>query len=126
MKRLWVAFALLLFVTVICFSGLMMLNNRTNQMIAQLEDISSFTETESYEVIAQKAAEVQEKWNEWRDWYTIYLQHSIVDPVTEIINRIPTLADEKNLIKCRDECIDAILKLKVILESEQLSLGNIL
>ncbi len=126
MKRLWVAFALLLFITVICVSGLIMLNSRTNQIIAQLEDISTSVETETHEVMVQKAAHVQETWNQWRGWYTVYLQHSIVDPVTEIINRIPPLVDENNLIECQDECIDAILKLKIILESEQLSLGNIL
>ena len=103
-----------------------MLNSRTNDMIAQLEDISSSVETETHDVMVQKAAHVQETWDRYRGWYTIYLQHSVVDPVTEIINRISPLVEENNLIECQDECIDAILRLKIILESEQLSLGNIL
>lgn len=126
MRRIWVAIALLLFITVICVSGLITLNSRTNEMISMLDELSTSMEQLDHAELMEKAEKIKAQWEQWQGWYNIHLQHSLVEQVTQTINRIPPLIEENNLIECQDECIDAILLLHIILKSEQLSLGNIL
>lgn len=126
MRRIWAAAALLLFVTVICVSGMITLHRRTDSMIAALEDISSSMNSTDRNELMAKAESAKAQWAQWHDWYAMHLQHSHIDQITKAINKIPLLIREDNLTDCQNECIDAILLLNIILKSEQLTPGNIL
>lgn len=126
MKRLWAAIALISFTGIICVSGMITLNKRTDELTGMLEQLCEATEKDLPYITVNLANEVQEKWQNYHTWYTVFFQDISINEVTKTINRIPSLAQENDMKRCKDECLDAIVMLRTIHESEKLTFGNIL
>lgn len=93
---------------------------------AQLEQVNTLIDTESWSAIEQLLAESYADWSARQTYLHIVTEHDAVDDAESMYRRCMAFAAAREPSELRAETADLRDQLRLLAEMEQFSLGNIL
>lgn len=127
MKRLWIAFAILLTLMIATLSNIWYLSYFISDMTQTLEQAQSLAETDQTEQAAQLTQQCQQRFDNHSFYLHVTLTHQGIDAIEAAFDEV---AEYLRLQETGSHYAAAnaklIAQLELTLESEQLTLKNIL
>ena len=126
MKRIVAAIVLLSFAV-----GLSVWAERTYSMhmegfMTEIEKIINECDKKPIEDIISSAEKTAEKWHKTDDLLHSLVVHEGMDELEEIITALPEIAKHSGIDELKTKCVEAVNIIRNLLESEKLSIGNVL
>lgn len=126
MKR--VAFALILLsaaIVIAVWSGTVF-RNELDSLSASLERLVDISEAESNEILKDETEKVVAQWEKSSKILHSFVLHEGMDTVEQNITSLPLLLKHSDRLTFRNKCIEAINQIENLLNSEKISIENIL
>ena len=84
MKRLWIAAAIILILTVACIISANDVKYSCSQLIDTLSAAQQAVEDDELELAVEKTKEFREQWNQWSPVGNMYILHSELEPIHQL------------------------------------------
>jgi len=127
MKRLYIAYSLLLITAAVCIFSIFYLVKGADTLIEQLEDVkSSFSKKESPDIINEKLTAIEKKWEKNHHTFAFFCPHYEIHEIDIIIKSLKDYYksnEEGDFTAYSDVAIARLTQLK---ENELPTLANIL
>lgn len=91
-----------------------------------ISNLLAVCETEQKSDAVKEAETIVEQWHETDDLLHSLVVHEGMDELEEIITALPEIAKHSDIEELKINCIEAIEIIDNLLESEQISIGNVL
>lgn len=123
-RILWSAFLLVLCLA-FCISSYRVVEKSINETVEELTILSELLQNESEESI-KTAEQCEEKWKITQERLNMFLDHSLLETISEEIPSIAFLAKRGYYDLASESTLKSINALKQILNEQELIIGNIL
>ena len=94
--------------------------------MTEIENIIDECGRKSAEEIIISTEKTAEKWHETDDLLHSLVVHEGMDELEEIITSLPEIAKHSGIDELKMKCVEAVNIIRNLLESEKLSIGNVL
>lgn len=126
MKRIVAAITLLSFAVGLSVWAETTYSMHMESFIADIEKIIDECDKKPTEEIIKSAEKTAEKWHETDDLLHSLVVHEGMDELEEIITSLPEIAKHSGIDEMKIKCVEAVNIIRNLLESERLSIGNVL
>ena len=126
MRRIVAAIILLSFAVGLSLWSETTYSKHMESFIADIEKIIEECDKKSTEEIIKYAEKTAEKWHKTDDLLHSLVVHDGMDDLEEIITSLPEIAKHSGIEELKAKCVEAVNIIRNLLESERLSIGNVL
>lgn len=126
MKRLIVAWALLIGIVLAGWSGQVYLKASAQKLEAQVEEIQKLGENSQWSQTEASSGRLQQEWDVIHGWLCLYLDHTLLENIEKEIALLPHFSTEQNLTELQRHCVLIKSYVRHLAQSEALNLKNIL
>ena len=126
MKRVAVAIVLLSVAVIASVWAGVIFKSEMNALLQSLQSVVDSAESDSDEAVLKKTEELLALWNKSSGILHSLVMHEGMDDVEENITALPLLLEHSDREEFKIKCIEAINRIKNLINAEKLNLENIL
>lgn len=126
MKRLWVAAGLVVFAVGICTASYISMNKGVGKLMQILDEGIAAVEREDYFLAADKAADAKKQWKKIYPILMVFLNHHDLADLNEYFILLEDTADNGDIDGMTELCKQSRVYLSTVMETERVTLQNVL
>lgn len=126
LKRLVAALALLALCIAICFSSSYLISKASNDLTQTLESTARLLDENKNAEAAEKMRGCEDKWNDYSDIFSIFLDHNELQVLNINIPSVEALIAQNNNDIALEKIEEIINSLDEITHEQKINIGNIL
>ncbi len=126
MKRIYIAFILLLLVAALSGGALWLQNSVTDKLLAACEHVITVYETDGAKACREAANELSQRLEDDMQWFPFFLQHARMESIFQQAAALPHLIDDNDPADFLGAVAAIKMQLEILMDNEWPTAPNIL
>ncbi|MCM1363834.1 MAG: DUF4363 family protein [Faecalibacterium sp.] len=126
MKRLIFSLLLLAACFALCVTSYVSLKDKTDELTLLLESASDSIAAEELDDAAQQIKSANNKWSQYHEWFSIFLNHKLLEKLSIDIPALMPLLEKNKSDTALEKIEECINLLKAIVDGQKISIENVL